>query len=247
MEEMKQNHEQNEKSIPILKILYKNLLLIILTTVLFALIALGYNIAKVPPTYTASRSLILRMQITDDNFANSQLANEAELSKIYFKSVETIIKSGKLNEEINAKYKEIRTDDTQVINRGAIGMKYGEHSLIFKMQYTDKSPEFAKEKLDAIIKVIQQTDMFDGTTPADDVKFIPTQTDSTVTPNSSKLKYTLFGALIGLVLSVGVSFLIYLLDNTVKDKKEFEEMTGVSVIAYINKDNEKKQQKKRRK
>jgi capsular polysaccharide biosynthesis protein len=35
-------------------------------------------------------------------------------------------------------------------------------------------------------------------------------------------------------------FIVYVLDNTVKDKQEFEELTGLNVIAYIEKDKKKK-------
>ncbi|MBE5733783.1 MAG: hypothetical protein E7347_01885 [Clostridiales bacterium] len=53
------------------------------------------------------------------------------------------------------------------------------------------------------------------------------------TTDVSKTKIAIIGFLIGLVISAILVFIINLLDNTVKSKDELEELTGTSVLAYI--------------
>ena len=75
---------------------------------------------------------------------------------------------------------------------------------------------------------------------AEDVKLIHTQRDSDVTKTEYYTNYTVIGLVSGLVISMVIVFLIYALDNTVRSKSEFEEMTGMSVVAFIDKDVDKK-------
>ena len=231
------NYEaQTEKAIPIFKILYKNLLFIILVTVLCALLGLGYSLSQIPPTYTASRSLILRTEINESDYEASQSVNQATLAKRYFGTVKELIKSPKLMQEVNENY----TVEGQKISSGAINVIYGEKSLIFKITYTDSSKELATEKLNVLIETFSNSQTVKQGIMADNVQFMPTQRECDITENTSYVKVTVIGALAGLVISLVIAFLTYVLDNTVKDKQELEEMTGVRVIAYINKEELKK-------
>ncbi len=224
-----------EKTVPILKILAKSWLWIVLFTVLCTLVGLFYSVSQVPPTYTASRSLILRTEIHDAEY-NSQSANQANLAKNYFVTVEKLIKSPKLVKEVN----ENNAEKGLTVSSSAIGITYGESSLIFKVSYTEKTKDLAEKKLNALIETFSQSNTIKQGIMADDVQFIHTQKGCDTVENNSHTKYTVIGGVVGLVLSVGVAFIVYLFDNTVRDRQEFEELTGVSVIAYINKEKPKK-------
>ena len=206
---------ETEKSFPFFKILLKNALLIILTTILCALIGLGYCVMKVPPTYTASCSLILRTEIG-------------------------LIKSPGLLLEADDNYAKKYEGEEQSLSKGAISVNYGEKSLIFSITYTDLSRELAEKKLNVLIDTFSTSKIVSSGIMADNVKFIRTQKDVDVVSNTSYVKYTIIGAVAGVVISVIATLIVYALDNTVRDKKEFEELTGVSVVAYINKERTKK-------
>lgn len=224
-----------EKTVPILKILYKSWLWIVLVTILCALLGLFYSVSQVPPTYTATRSLMLRTEIHDAEYT-SQSANQANLAKNYFVTVEKIIKSPKLVKEVN----ENNTLSGLTVRSSAIGISYGENSLIFKVSYTEKTKELAEQKLNALIDTFSKSNTIKQGIMADDVQFIHTQKVCDIVENNSHVKITVIGGCVGLVLAVGVAFVVYLLDNTVRDRQEFEELTGVNVIAYINKEKPKK-------
>ncbi|MBR2448586.1 MAG: hypothetical protein IKB30_00530 [Clostridia bacterium] len=234
MEQDKAVYTETEKSIPVFKLLYKNLLLIVMVTVLFALIGLGYSVMRVQPTYTATRSVILRTEM-DKNTTN-RLPNETSLAKLYLPSVAKLIKSPAVVEKVNEAY----TTEGEKITRGAISVSYGEQSFIFSISYTDKSADLAQEKLDVLIETFSNSEEFKAGVQASEVKLIHTQRQSTVTKATSYVKFAALGGVAGLVIAVAAVFLVYVLDNTIRDKVEFEELTGVDVIAYINKEKPKK-------
>ena len=225
---------ESEKSFPFFKILLKNLLLIILTTILCALLFLGYSVMKVPPMYTASRSLILRTEI-ESSSSQSQTANQATLAKRYLPTVEKLIKSPELLKEANDNFSKENADSTG-LSRGAITISYGEKSLIFSISYTDLSADLAKKKLETLIDTFSVSNIVSNGIMAEDVKFIHTQKNTDISTSTAYVKYALIGGVIGAVISVVIALIVYALDNTVRDKKEFEELTGVNVIAYINKE-----------
>ncbi len=222
----------SEKSFPLFKIIGKNLLLIILVSVLCALIGLGYSVLRVKPTYTASRSVILRTTL--DQSGQAALANQATLGKMYLPSILEVIKSTDIINVANENY----DNEEENILVGSVGMEYDVSSLIFELSYTDKSPALAKEKLEVFIDTV--SDEISKYIKAEDVKLIHTQRDSDVTKTEYYTNYTVIGLVAGLVISMVIVFLIYALDNTVRSKSEFEEMTGMSVVAFIDKDVDKK-------
>lgn len=237
MEQEKTAYAETERSIPVFKILCKNLLLIVMITVLCALIGLGYSVMRVKPTYTATRSVILRTTMNDTGANN--ITNGGSLAKLYLSNVAKIIKSPEIVNEVNEAYASSATEGEKV-KIGEISVNYGEQSLIFSISYTDRSPELAQEKLDVLIETVSASSKLQEGVPAKDVELIHTQRQSTVTKSTSYVKFTAIGAIAGLVIAVAAVFLIYVLDNTVRDKAEFEELTGVDVIAYINKEKPKK-------
>ena len=239
MEEKIENIER-ESSFPIIKILLRNALMIILVTILGALIALALSISNVPPIYTASHSMIFRTTVES---GDNQVGLQAAVAKRYFTTLEEVINSPEVIKHVNEEYaRKQRKDNPQIatvktISAGAVGMRYNNDSLIFQITYTDLVEELAVEKLDVFIATIQQpNNVVEDMIIADEVEFVSTQRHSETSKSTSYTRHTIYGAIAGLVVSVAIAFLLYMLDNTVRDKGEFEELTGVNVIAYINKD-----------
>lgn len=226
---MTNNDSDNITIMPFLKLLYRKLVLVILVTVLLALMGLGYAIYKVKPVYTVSRSFILCMSLSD---SQSESTN-ASLGKIYMPQIESVIKSPSVMQEANELYKERYGDAGGAVSSGSVRISYNGGSLIFSFSYSDYDRDCAEDKLSVVYEVSQRAlrENFYGKV----VKIVSTNNKVGESVNSGRTKYVVSGALIGAVLSVFIVFVIYVLDNTVKDKKEFEELTGVSVVAYIDK------------
>lgn len=225
---------EKERSLPIFKLIYKNLLLIIMVTILTALMGLGYCVWRVKPTYTASKSVILRTTMSDDTQSN--LSNQAQLAKIYLETIAKVIKSPDMVTDYNNAY----NNGNEKISRGAIGVNYGEQSFIFSITYTDYSEDLAIEKLDSLIDTFSASARFQECVPAESSQLIHTQKDCDITKSTSYVKYTAIGGVLGLVITVAGVILVYMFDNTIKDRDEYEEFTGSTVIALIPKEKPKK-------
>ena len=216
--------EESQKTIPLFGIIVKRWLLIALITVLCGLLAFGYCLLKVKPTYTAKQSVILRTSVSNDTLAN-QVTTNVSLAKTYLPDVAGIVKSPAVVNKANE-------GESDKVSSGAISVSYGDDSLIFSVSYTDYSLEMAKAKLD---RVLEATDVLLVTAiEAERVNITPTQNDYDVKVNSGLTKHIAIGVVLGLFIGVGLSVLLYVLDNTITDKLELERITGTDVLSQVN-------------
>lgn len=276
-----------EKSLPVLKVLLKNSILIVLITVLCALCGLGYGIMKTKPSYTASRSVIFRTEMNDGGSNSNVQTNQASLAKLYLPSVSSIVRSAAIitlsNDNMVATINEIVevTDDLTVefertptakeiaeeiserrtlaekkevnfpvwrveemqriitgeqsstITSGAVGMSYKSTSLIFTLTYTDKNEELASEKLETVVETVAKH--LCNYIQAGNVTLINTQYENDISISYNYAKFVGVAGAIGFAGTVAVILLIYVLDNTLKSKKELEELTGADVLSMIEK------------
>ena len=212
----------NERNVSFWSIIYKKLVLIILIAVLFALLGLGYALTYVKPVYTAQTSLILKMEVSDVGLSTN--TNNATLAKKYFPAIKEVVTSPKVISEAGKN-----------ISANNLAITYGDSSMIFTLSYTDATPELAKEKLFAVIETAKVVLQNDKIIEAKSVELVELQTDANVSVYNSLASSVIIGVAIGALIGVAIAFLLYFLDNTVKDKTEMEETTGVPVIAYIDK------------
>lgn len=235
---MENNTIENEKTIPLVNLLYKNIVLIIMVVVLTALIGFGYSIVNVKPTYTAHRSFILRMIQAEAN-ENGQSA----LGKLHIKHLEEVLTFPEHIKKANEVYKE-RQNGTTEIKESAVSINYNDESLIFTLSYTDENEKDAAAKLHAIYLVANEK-LAESLT-VDSVELIDidnvninveteTYEGLSYTKDDGYLKFILIGAVAGFVISICVILIKYALDNTIRSKEELEEVTGASVLAFISK------------
>ncbi len=230
-----ENQETTKKTFPFFRILRSNLLLMALITILVTLLGTLYGIMFVKPTYTVSRSVILRTEL-GVNSENAESTNAA-LAELVIVQLEDHFTSAKYMEMANEEFKRLNPLEKTSISAGAISVDYSEDSLIFNLKYTDLSQDLASKKLVAVYETAKV--YFENISTAYTVKLIPT--DNTGMDNSrfglavdnGMKKTILLSVIIGLVLAVGVACIKYALDNTVHDKDDLEELTGTSVLAYV--------------
>ncbi len=220
---------RNEKRTPLWKILYNSMVMIIAFAIVGAILGFGVNKLFSKPVYTAMQSFILRMEITEENSSNEN-ADNASLAKIYLPDVSAIATSPDVEKKAQESY-----GDGTVISRNNVVVSYGEKSMILIIGYKDTSSQIAIEKLSNIVEATNFYLMTDGLIEAKDVSLVEVQNDVNVSVSSNMLTYVAIGCAVGLVLAVLIVILIYMFDNTVKDIEEFEDVTGVSVLAHLEK------------
>jgi capsular polysaccharide biosynthesis protein len=214
----------------IFSVLYKNLLLIILATVLGALAGFGWGIISVDPVYSEGVSLMFIAEVTseDENASNSQ---DMVLSQYWLADVNKILTSPSFVKIANDYYNDNGGEGS--ITTGGIKVSYNsEQSLIFSITYTDVSPELASKKLSAIVE--KAKGHLQDKLVAKNVELKETSNINFKGMNYDYTSYIIIGLVIGLLVSAGFVAIRFLLDNTIKDKHELEEMTGVNVLACID-------------
>ncbi len=227
------NNSTSGKSISTKKsffsLLYKNLFIIILAIVLGLLVGLGIGVLKEKPIYTESTSVMLLAEVDSSNEDASNTQDMA-LSQYWISDVNELLKSDNFVSVVNKTYKQ--NGGKGEINAGAITVTYyNDESLIFSISYTDSDEVLAGKKLNAVVN--EAKEYLKDKLVADNVELKETTNVNAKSVRYDYKIYLIIGAIAGLVIAVGYYLIRYLLDNTVKDKSEIEELTGVNVFACI--------------
>lgn len=222
---------QTTNTITIFNLLKKNILLIIIITLLCGAFSAVYSAVKVKPVYTATRSVMLRTSVKVDEITPT-VQGSVTLAKMYLHQVEKTMHSPNIISRAN----EIYNKEGDKLSSNSVSVSYGTDSLIFKISYKASSEQQAKEKLTALITAVSER--LHDIIEADNVALINVQKEATTSVSSSFRRNIVLGVAIGVILSIGIVLLMHTLDNTIKNKSEFEYITGVSVIALIDKNEE---------
>ena len=215
-----------ETSFSIFNVLYKNLFIIILVTIIGLLAGVGVAFLKAKPTYTATKRV---MFITKYSENSNTAGNDVILAKRYLPNAVDKIKSQIIILDANDVYK---GGEGEVV-ASSISAKYGDESLIFSLSYTDFSAKAAEEKLNAVIESAKINFPRPDFSVAKDSTLREVENRTTIIENSNFGKFIILGAIAGLVLSVVYVVIKEASDNTLRDREEVEAITGVSLLACI--------------
>lgn len=215
---------QEEKVFPFWQILYKNLLLIIIITVLCGALGTAAGFVCAKPVYTASSDIMLK--VVFDNGSNN-VVNNNTLSKRTLPTVADTISSPDII-NVARGYR----DDADIYAKN-ISVDYSNKSLIFSIGYVDDNEIDAKLRLADIITAVKMEFKDRHSTTFTDIEFVETQSEYKITVTNKLATYIIIGFVGGAVAGVIVAILVFVLDNKIKDCRELEELTGLSVIAVI--------------
>lgn len=221
---MTENTIKTERNIPVLQILYKRMILIILITVLCTLVGLLYSALTVKPVYTARTSVVLKLEV--DNPGISANTNNIKLAKQYFPTVKEIILSPKVTNAATENY-----GAGIKVSKITIGFK--EESMIFSIAYSEMSPKEAEGKLLALISTATEYLQQDGVIQSKSVDLVPVQNKVDISVTNNFTSNIVIGFAIGLVASIAIAFVLYFMDNTLKEKEDVESILKADVIAHI--------------
>ena len=222
------NAEGKEKeSIPFFRILYRNLVLIVIFTIAFVMLGAFYSIFMIKPVYTAQCDAIINVRFesgAESTTRGTSIAKNSLMTFSDFIKTSAVEKTARENSQDSG------------ISRSAVGVSYSTDSLIITISYTASTPEDATKRLSAYISAADTE--FQKKKPIESVRaisLVELQNKYIVSESKGSMKYVLIGLFVGAALGVGIAMLRYLLDNKLKDKAELEELTGVSLLSYIDK------------
>lgn len=235
---MAENTNETNTGFSVFRVLVKKLPLIIIIAVLFTVAGLLLALFTVKPIYTATRTVILRTS-TSEFESGASTTNDITLAKMLLPNVSEQLTGERVQKYANQRYEKKTEKDDGVLCKN-VSTSYGEDTLIFKISYSDYDENLVEAKLVAVIDGFNDFLAVENGNlqiiMAENVRLVNLEnraSDPTVSYNY--VLYILGGALIGLVIAVVIVLLRSLFDNTVKNKEEFEQATGVPVISVIEK------------
>ncbi|MVX64174.1 capsular biosynthesis protein [Clostridium chromiireducens] len=227
---MNEENIRNEEFIrieEIADILLKRWKMILSITLLTTLTVGIISFFVIAPKYEASTKVFIGKERTDSkdqNYNNSDIQMYQQLLKTYAEVIKTnaLVEKAINASNLNTTSEEILSDLTVTPTA---------NTQILEIRYISRDRELSKDVLDAITSefIKTSTDLI----PNGNVKVIePAKLpESPASPNNKMNVAIAF--LVGLMISVGLSFLLEFIDNTFKNKDQVEQILGIPVIGAI--------------
>lgn len=199
---------------------------ILLSVVLCLLLGFVYVQFILTPMYHSSTTLIL---VSNNNQQNSAaLQSEVNLNKNLVTTYSEIVKSRSVLSQVIDK---LKLDDTVEELSKRITVSSVENTEIIKIQVSDKDNKEAKKiastTSEVFMKEVQKIYNLTNVSTIDEASL------EKEPYNVNLVKQLLIAAALGLVSSMGIVFLIFYFDTTIKSSKDIEEKLGLPVIGNV--------------
>lgn len=209
----------------VLNAVRQHILAIILTTLVLAAASFGVSKFLMTPKYQASALMIVntRQDITS-NVTSDQINSATKLVSTY----SIILKSDTVLNQVIENLG-LNMDYQQLANRVTVSAV--DDTQVMKVTVTSDNPEWARQVCEQITQI--SPDVILEAVEAGSVKVISKASISPepVSPNVSR--NTALGAVAGLVISVGIVFLMVLLDNKINNEEDVSKYLDLTVVGVI--------------
>ncbi|MGL5067484.1 MAG: YveK family protein [Sarcina sp.] len=225
----------NEEVIRIEDIIYalkKRWIMILSITVAFTLAAAGLSFFVIKPKYEAKVKVFIGKEETkgnDSNYDNNDIAMYQKLMKTYAE----VIKTKDATKTALGKIGQATTQGN--VNRvlAELTVSPSADTQIMEVKYTTTDKTEILPVLNAITEVF--IDNSGDLIPNGNIQIIEKaeSPENPVSPN--KALNTIIGFMLGMMIAIGISFLLEYMDNTVRSKDELEKLLDIPVIGSIPK------------
>lgn len=219
-------------------LLKRHIVVILLTTVLFALAGLAGTMLFITPQYQANATMIVNTrQDVNANVTSDQINSAQKLVATYsiiIKS-DTVLDQVIRNLGLTLSYDEL----AEKVEVSAV-----DSTQVMRISVTDPNPESARRMCEEITRVAPDTIM--ETVEAGSVKVISEARAGVDPVSPNKKMNTAIAGLLGMVLVVGILVLRQLLNNTLQTDEDIQRQLGLTVLGVIplvNRPGEKKNKK----
>ncbi|WP_342578084.1 Wzz/FepE/Etk N-terminal domain-containing protein [Psychrobacillus sp. FSL K6-2843] len=217
----------------IFKTLKKRLSLIIILTIIALAISAVVSYFVITPIYQSSTQILINQEKTEVNtFSSQDIETNLQLINTY----NVIIKSPAI---LSLVIDELDLNTTPAALTNKITVNNAEDSQVVNITVQDPDPQRAvdianktAQVFQAQIKTLMQVDNVSVLTPA-----VLGDNPSPVKPDP--MLNMAIAAVIGLMLGVGLAFLLEYLDTTVKTEEDIEELLKLPVLGLISNISEK--------
>ncbi|GFZ30519.1 capsular polysaccharide biosynthesis protein [Clostridium zeae] len=208
-------------------IVRKRLLLVILITLSCTLISAVVSYFVIKPVYKADISVLIGQNQKSDS-ATKENYNDVMMYQKMVKTYSIFVQTKTVaNDVINELNLDMNAD--QLIKMISVAPKGDTEFLTITVKSKDKGQvakianQIAKSLKKESIEIYNQ----------DNIKLVDDAVEPTSPDSPRPLLNIAVALFVGLMLSIGIVFLIEYLDNTVKDEEELTRLLGVPVIGVI--------------
>lgn len=206
-------------------VLWSEAHIILLSGLLMALLAFVGTKLFITPLYTSTTQMyVLTKQDNNSSVTYTDLQTGTQLTKDYM----VLIKSRPVLEQVIS----VLNLDMEVERLAdMISVETETDTRVLNISVRNEDPRVAKQLADAVREAvgIQITEIMD----AEAVNTVQEGNLATSPSSPSVLKNVLIGGILGLIISVGIIVLIFVLDDTVKTPDDVEQYLGLNVLTSI--------------
>lgn len=203
---------------------------IILITLMFVAVGIGYSYFFVKPEYTSTTSLVLAQssssgQTGDGAISATDLTMNSKLVSTYSELIKRKAILGQVCENLN-----IPNSNIQEL-RGKIKVNSAKNTEIIEISVTNKDPNIAAAIANEIAKVFGEkiVEIYN----ISNVYLLDRAEANAVPSNINHMKDVVIFAFIGLVIAAVYVLLANMLDNTIKTEQDVEATTELLVLSSI--------------
>lgn len=235
------NDEEREIDLgEIVHLLLSKLWIIILSGVVFCLAAVMGTMLLVTPKYESTTKIVVLSKQDSNTLTNQDMQISTSLTKDYVE----LIKSRTVTEGVIAQLGLDMTHE-QLLKKLSVDTPTDTRVVSITIEDTDPytAAEIANAVRDVASKHIQQVMDIKAVNVVETAN-IPDEPSS-----PSILKSGIIGAALGILLSLAIVVIVYLMNDTVKTPEDVEKYLGLSVlgtIPYVSKLGKKSKKKKKR-
>lgn len=222
------------------KVLIKKLYVIIIVTIIGAAIGFAYSKYGVKPMYKSTTSFVLSKATGQDSIqAGAITQSDVTLNQKLVSTYSEIIKSKALAKQVITNLG-LNMSQSEFMSNISVSAK--DDTELILITVSNRDPELAASIANSLVEVFK--DKITEVYKIENLAIIDVAEPSKTPYNMGTTKNTVLFAMVGLVLSCGIIFLIFYFDNTVKRQDQIEELLGIPVIASIVKYDEGMEGKK---
>lgn len=214
----------------LLKTLKKRWKLICIITLSTTIISAALSFFVIPPKYETSTKVFIGKEgsVIKDSSDQNYNGNDVEMYQKLLKTYAEIIKTNDLVEKaVDMENLNVKSDD--VLKNLTVTPTVD--TQVLEIKYVDEDKTMAKNILDSITNqfIIESKQLI----PNGNIKIIESVKipGNPVSPNEKVNIVIAF--ILGLMVSMGLSFFLEFMDNTFNSKEEMEEELGVPVLGII--------------
>lgn len=203
---------------------------IILITLMFVAVGIGYSYFFVKPEYTSTTSLVLAQssssgQTGDGTISATDLTMNSKLVSTYSELIKRKAILGQVCENLN-----IPESNIQEL-RGKIKVNSAKNTEIIEISVTNKDPNKAAAIANEIAKVFGEkiVEIYN----ISNVYLLDRAEANAVPSNINHMKDVVIFAFIGLVIAAVYVLIANMLDNTIKTEQDVEATTELLVLSSI--------------